>query len=104
MPDLATLKRDLGAFARAIGAPLTEWQLRALTLEARITTIMAGRQLGKSRALAVLALWWAFRKREQHVMIVSVSDDAAGRVLALARDLAMASPLLASSVVVTRPG
>jgi hypothetical protein len=99
MAELGLLKRSLIAFAVAIGFGLTEWQAAALSLETRVTTIMAGRQLGKSRALAILALWWSFRRRNQHVLIVSASDHAARRVLALARAMAAASPWLSGSVV-----
>lgn len=98
MSDLATLKRSVADFARAIGWPLAPWQAAAAALETRITTIMAGRQLGKSRLLAVLSLWWAFRRRDQHVLIVSASDHAARRVLALAASMARSSDLLADSV------
>ncbi len=86
-------------FADVIGEPLAVWQADALRLETRLTVLCAGRQMGKSRGLAVLALWWAFRRREQHVLIVSASDHAARRVLALAASMARGSELLERSVV-----
>jgi hypothetical protein len=99
MADFAELSRSLAAFARAVGHPLTDWQADALTLETRLTCIAAGRQMGKSRALALLALWWSFKRRDQMTLIVSASDHAARRVLALARSIAAASELLSDSVV-----
>lgn len=99
MPDLARLRSDLRAFSAAIGQPLTEWQADALALSHRTTTIAAPRQSGKSRSLAVLALWWAFRHPGARVLIVSAGDDAAKRLLALAARMAVGSPLLAGSVV-----
>jgi hypothetical protein len=98
VPDLRELAGSVAVFAGAIGQPLTDWQARSLVLERRLTAIMAGRQLGKSRAMAILGLWWAFRRREQHVLIVSASDHAARRVLAEAAGMARGSRLLADSV------
>ncbi|MDP9416807.1 MAG: terminase family protein [Actinomycetota bacterium] len=104
MADLAVLRGDLSAFADAVGLPLERWQADALRLEARTTVIVAPRQSGKSRSLAAVALWWAFRRREQRVLIVSAGEDAARRLLAEVRRTAMASPLLRGSVADEQAG
>jgi len=70
----------------------------ALELETRTTVIVAPRQTGKSYSLTLLGLWQAFRKREQRVLIVSASEDAAKRVLAEMIRVAQ-SPLLVGSIV-----
>ncbi len=82
MADLRQLRADLAAFAAAIGRALTDWEVAALRLDRRTTTIVAPRQTGKSRALAVLALWQAFRLPAQVVLIVSAGEDASRRLLA----------------------
>src|SRR5689334_3126666 len=99
MPDLLLLKRDLGAFAAAVGRPRTPWQLDALRLESRVAMLCAGRQLGKSESLALVALWRASSEREHLVLIVSASDHAARRLLAEAAAIAQGSDLLRGSVV-----
>lgn len=99
MADLDRLREDLGAFAAAVGHPLTDWQARALDLETRVTCILAPRQTGKSRSLALLGLHWAFARRGQHVLVVSAGEEAARRLLGEVRRIAVASPLLAGSVV-----
>lgn len=104
MAEASALRDDLGAFSRAVHRPLTEWQTDALTLEAPITACVAPRQAGKSRSLAVLALHRAFRRRGQHVLIVSSSEDTARRLLRDIRDIAAGSELLAGSLVVEQAG
>jgi len=99
MADLQRLRSDLGYFAHVIGSPLTVWQLDALKLKARLTVLLAGRQLGKSRSLAVLALWWAYTHPGHRVLIVSAGELGARRLLGDIRRLAAGSPLLAGSVV-----
>ena len=99
MADLERAREDLGVFAELVGCELADWQVAALTLETRTTVIVGSRQCGKSRSLAVLALWWAFRKPNQRVLIVSSGDDGARRLLAEARRIAVGSQLLAGSVV-----
>ena len=95
--DVDRAQDDLGAFARLVGKPLTEWQLDALSLRTRQTVILAPRQVGKSYSLSLLACWWAFRKPGQVVLVVSASEDAAGRLLSAVAETA-AHPLLAGSV------
>lgn len=97
--QLLEARSDLGAFARLVDRPLTDWQADSLRLERRITVVVAPRQGGKSRSLAVLALHRAFRLAGQHVLIVSAGEDAARRLLAEVRTIAALSPLLSGSVV-----
>jgi hypothetical protein len=99
MADTKRLRDDLGYFADAIGCSLTPWQLHALTLITFITTIVAPRQSGKSRSLAVLALWMAFRHKEIHVLIISAGEDSSRRLLGEIRAIVAACPLLRASAV-----
>lgn len=104
MPDVALLRDDLGAFADAADVPLADWQVESLRLQTRITAIVGPRQSGKSRSLSSLALWFAFRAREQRVLIVSAGEEAARRLLGEVRRVATASPLLAGSIVDEQAG
>lgn len=99
MPDLEQARADLEPFAAMVGCPLERWQAHALELASRVTVIVAPRQSGKSRSLAVLALWSAFRRREQRVLLVSAGEEASRRLLAEVRRIATGSSLLAGSVV-----
>jgi hypothetical protein len=98
----AGLRRSLTsprAFAEILtGAPLWPWQSDVAQSDARYRCILAGRRAGKSRLLAVLALWTAFTKPGASVVIVSVGEVASLRVLADVAALCR-SPLLAGSVV-----
>lgn len=90
---------DVDYFARAcVGAPLWRHQLDAALSPARIRVLRAGRQVGKSRLLAVLALWEAFRAPDRHVLILSASEDNAKDLLAEITALSSGSTLLAGSV------
>ncbi|HEX4188487.1 MAG TPA: tyrosine-type recombinase/integrase [Solirubrobacteraceae bacterium] len=99
MTDLRRARADLATFARAIEQPLTDWQAESLALERRTTALVAPRQSGKSRSLSVLALWWAYARREQRVLVISAGEDASRRLLAQAAEVATRSPLLVGSVV-----
>jgi hypothetical protein len=99
MPDLRAMKADVAAFADAIGQPLASWQAEALRFESRVTCVLAGRQMGKSRALALTALWAAFRARERRSLVISASEDAARRLLGECRRIAQSSDLLSGGVV-----
>lgn len=99
MPDLAEARRDLGAFAQMVGKPMRGWQARSLQLVRRTTVIVAPRQSGKSRSLSVLALHRAFRTPGLRVLVISAGDDAAKRLLAEVRSIAVSSPMLRGSVV-----
>ncbi|QIK50216.1 hypothetical protein G8C36_22240 [Gordonia terrae] len=66
---------------------------------ARIRVMCAGRQVGKSRTLAIEALHRAFTQAGALVLLVSAGDVAARRLLEECATLANASPLLRGSVV-----
>lgn len=97
--DRDRIREDVGAFSRVVGWPLADWQTRAMRLEARTTCVVAPRQTGKSRSVAVLAAHRAFTTPNVFVLIVSASDESAIRLLGVVRDLVTGSPLLAGSVV-----
>ncbi len=97
--DFDLARRNVLAFAELAGWPMTRWQALALTLRKRITAIVAPRQSGKSSSLAIKAAQWAFRKPNQHVLIVSAGEDAARRLLADVKRLIADSPVLAGSVI-----
>lgn len=97
--DLDLARRNILAFAVMIGIAMERWQALALTLKKRITVIVAPRQSGKSRSLAIKAAQWAFRKPNQHVLVVSAGEDAARRLLADIRQLIADAPVLRASVV-----
>lgn len=97
--SLEAARRDVAAFAELAGFPLAPFQRRALDLGSRVTVVVAPRQSGKSRSLAVLALHWAFRRRGQRVLVVSAGEDAARRLLGQVRRIATGSELLAGSVL-----
>lgn len=90
---------NLNVFAAVAGQPLELFQFEALQLRKRTTCLVAPRQCGKSTSLAMLALWWGFRKPSQGVLIVSASDESAKRTLAKVSRIAASSPLLTRSVV-----
>lgn len=93
-------RRDAGVFAEMLlGAPLWSHQLEVVASTARYRVICAGRQVGKSRLLAVLALHQAFSVARSTTLIVSQGEVAAKRLLEDVAALALASPLLAGSVV-----
>lgn len=104
MADLQRARADLGYFAHAIGHPLAPWQLAALVLETLVTAIVAPRQSGKTRALVVLALWWALSKPEQSIALISASEESSKRNLRLAAEMIAGSPLLSGSVVDQQSG
>ncbi|MDQ4213773.1 terminase large subunit domain-containing protein [Microbacterium sp. ASV81] len=98
--ELATLRDDVQMFAtKVLGRPLWPHQLEFCTSRARYRMVCAGRQVGKSAALAVLALWEAARRRDVHVLFVSAGEVAARRLLADCADLASRSELLRGSVL-----
>jgi len=101
--DREALRRardDAGTFAELlIGAPLWPHQLEVARSPARIRALCSGRQAGKSRTLAVLALWEAFRAPGRFVLVLSAGDNAAKDLLADCAGMATSSPLLAGSVL-----
>lgn len=97
---LARARHDPAVFAKVLcgGQALWPHQVEVAASDARYRVILAGRRAGKSRLLAVLALWTAFRKPKQSVVIVSVGEVAALRVLADVAELC-SGLLLNGSVV-----
>jgi hypothetical protein len=93
MTDLARLRSDLREFSLAIEQPLADWQAVSLALDRRTTVIVAPRESGKSRSLAVLALWRAYSHPDQHTLVVSAGESASRRLLAEAASVAIRSPL-----------
>jgi hypothetical protein len=90
---------DVGFFAEVlIGEPLWPHQLELVRSTARFRCVCAGRQVGKTRALAVIALHEAFSRPDFRVLVISAGDDAAKELLAEAAGLA-GSPLLAGSLL-----
>jgi hypothetical protein len=86
-------------FARVLtGEELWPHQVALASSVARIVAACIGRQAGKSRTLAVLALWHAWRSPGFRVLVLSAGEDAAKDLLAEIARLA-GSPLLAGSVV-----
>lgn len=81
--------RSLQEFARSIGVPLAQHQADTLGLERRITAVVANRQAGKSRSVAVLGLHRALEIPGLHVLIVSAGEEAAMRLLGTIRRMAL---------------
>jgi len=99
MSDLSLARRSLAAFAELIGWPMALFQVAALTLETRVTAIVANRQTGKSRSLALLAVHRAFANPGSQILIVSAGDEAAKRLLAEVRNIINGVDFLRGSVV-----
>ncbi|MDX3099696.1 terminase large subunit domain-containing protein [Nonomuraea angiospora] len=99
MADLDRL-RDIDVFARTlVGHALWPHQLAVARSAARYRVICAGRQVGKSRLLAVLSLHKAFTTAGALVLIVSAGEVAAQRLLEDVAALAQGAPLLKGSVL-----
>ncbi|MFF0706949.1 terminase large subunit domain-containing protein [Gordonia sputi] len=84
---------------KLVGAPLWPHQLEMATSTARIRVMCAGRQVGKSRTLAVEALHKAFTQAGALVLLISAGEVASRRLLEECTALAVGSPLLSGSVV-----
>lgn len=92
-------RTDIDVFAREIvGAPLWPHQLEFANSPARIRAVCSGRQAGKSRTLALLALHTAFSQPGSKVLILSAGEEAAKGVLADITHL-LSAPLMAGSTV-----
>jgi hypothetical protein len=97
--DVAAARVDVEVFARIlIGEPLWPHQAEVARSEARVRVVCSGRQAGKTRLLAVLALHRAFADPGRRVLVVSAGEQAAKGLLAEVVSL-VASPLLSGSVV-----
>lgn len=100
LADIARARLDPNAFAELlVGQPLWAHQREVAASPARYRVICAGRQVGKSRLLSVLALHKAFSTPDALVLLVSAGEVAARRLLDDVVALALASPLLAGSIV-----
>ena len=101
-PDRQTLTRlrdDVALFAEHIvGEPLWPHQVALADDPARIRTVCSGRQAGKSRTLAILALHEGFRAPRRNILLISAGEASARDLLG---EVAMlcAAPALAGSVV-----
>ncbi|MBA2625356.1 MAG: AAA family ATPase, partial [Acidimicrobiia bacterium] len=92
-------RTDVGIFAEAlIGERLWKHQLEVARSPERVRVVNSGRQAGKSRTLAVLALHEAYSGPERRVLVLSAGEDAAKELLRHVGGLC-SSPLLAGSVV-----
>ncbi|QXU55218.1 terminase large subunit domain-containing protein [Rhodococcus sp. LW-XY12] len=90
---------DIDVFAREIArAPLWPHQLELARSSAKIRAVCSGRQAGKSRTLAVLALHEAFSRPGSRTLVLSAGEEAAKLVLASIAEL-LSSPLLAGAAV-----
>jgi hypothetical protein len=102
-PSEFTIKRaarDPVVFAEElVGQPLWQHQAAVVRSPARYRMITAGRQSGKSRTLAIMALHTAYSKAGAQVLVVSAGDIAAKRLLDEVTSLATVSPLLRGSVL-----
>lgn len=85
-------------FSELIGRPLRPYQAEALTHDSRTVVVVAPRQTGKSYGLANRALWAAFRKANQRILIVSAGEEASKRLLSEI-NLAATHSLLKGSVL-----
>ncbi|TQN44402.1 terminase family protein [Blastococcus colisei] len=91
---------EIGAFAeQLVGQALWPHQLAFARSDARYRVVCAGRQVGKSRGLAIIALHAAATRRNYSVLLVSAGEVASRRLLAECATLATSSPLLAGSVL-----
>ncbi len=69
---------DIGVFAEVlVGEPLWPHQLELARSRARHRCVNAGRQVGKSRTLAIEALHCAFSGADRRVRVVSAGENAA---------------------------
>ena len=87
-------------FAEAlVGAPLWDYQQELAECPARYRVVCAGRQVGKSRSLAIISLHWAFTRPNNLVLLISAGETASIRLLEEIAFLARNSDLLAGAVL-----
>ncbi|WP_287015468.1 terminase family protein [Gordonia sp. (in: high G+C Gram-positive bacteria)] len=82
-----------------VGQPLWPHQRDMVTNPARYRMMCAGRQVGKSRALAIEALHTAYTRPGSLTLLISAGETASLRLLEECAALAMGSPLLSGSVL-----
>ena len=96
---LTDARSDVGAFAaELVGERLWDHQLQLATSPARVRSVCSGRQSGKTRCLALIALWTAFARPDSHTLLISAGDTSSKDVLRECANLAT-SPVLAGSVL-----
>jgi RNase P/RNase MRP subunit p29 len=97
--DVTDSLKDSARFAEILcRAPLWDHQKAVVSSKARIRCICAGRQSGKSRTVANIALHQAYTQPGSTTMIISAGEVSSQRLLAEAASLS-ANPLLTGSVV-----
>lgn len=97
--ELLRALADPVRFAQVLcGAELWDHQIAVARSSARYRIICSGRQAGKSRLLAILALFQGFTKPGSLTLVVSAGETAAKRLLEEIATLASAE-ILAPSVV-----
>jgi hypothetical protein len=103
MAELEAVRAAMGdpaVFAELlVGQPLWDHQRAVLASPARYRLVTAGRQVGKSRMLAIAALHQAYAVPRSTTLVVSAGDTAAKRVMTDIAALSHGSALLAGSVV-----
>lgn len=102
-PDATTLADTLAsptAFAkRLVGQELWDHQRELAECPARYRVVCAGRQVGKSRGVAIIALHRAYTKPGSLILLVSAGEVASVRLLEECASLALSSPMLAGAVL-----
>ena len=72
-----------GVFSEVLtGQELWPWQAEVARHPARYRCLLVGRRAGKSRLLALLATWTAFRRPGASVVLICAEEPASLRVLA----------------------
>lgn len=100
MLDLTAAAMDPGTFgALVLGRPLWQHQLEFAKSKARYRVVCAGRQVGKSTGVSVIALYEATTRAGILVLLVSAGETASKRLLEECASLARGSELLSGSVV-----
>jgi hypothetical protein len=95
--ELMAALRDPVRFAEVLcGQPLWPHQIEVIRSRARYRVLCAGRQAGKSRLFATMALHKAFSRPGAVILIISAGETAAQRLLAEITSL-LSSDLLAPS-------
>jgi hypothetical protein len=93
-------RRDPAVFAELlVGQSLWPHQRAVAASAARWRMVCAGRQVGKSRMLAIIALHKGFSSPRSMVLVVSSGETASKRLLEEVATLATSAPLLQGSVV-----
>ena len=102
-PDRRTIRaarKDPGLFAEVlVGERLWDHQLEVVRSDAHIRAVCSGRQAGKSRSLAVLAIHQGFTAPGSLTLLVSAGEQASRDLLAHISALVAQAQWLGGSVV-----